>query len=64
MSISSLAGASPVKPRTRTEGRLFRELLELGGYLNRAQTLEQLNLVQQYRQMIEERCDVLSGLRR
>ncbi|MAM87627.1 hypothetical protein [Allohahella sp. A8] len=64
MSISSLAGASPVKPRTRTERRLFRELLELGGYLNRAQTLEQLNLVQQYRQMIEERCDVLSGLRR
>ncbi|GAA3974072.1 hypothetical protein [Allohahella marinimesophila] len=64
MSTSQLAGLSHIKPRSSTERRLFRELLELGAYLNRAQTLEQLNLVQQYRQMIEERCDVLSGLRR
>lgn len=64
MSISQLAGSSHVLPRTDTERRVFRELLELGGYLKRAQTLDQLNLVQQYRQMIEERCDVLSGLRR
>lgn len=64
MSTTQLAGLSQIKPRTRTERRLFRELLALGGYLSRAQILEQSNLVQQYRQMIEERCDVLSGLRR
>lgn len=59
----AIAANTEIKPRSRVERKVFRELLLLGTYLSRAQHSAQPHLVQQYQQMIEVRCEVLSGLR-
>lgn len=59
----AIAANIHIQPRSRVERKVFRQLLQLGTYLSRVQHTEQPGLIQQYQQMIEVRCEVLSGLR-